>query len=78
MRISKFKRLKTIEKDKEEEMNKLMVGECFLYGKNVVAQKETKKVGQSITYYQVISKSNNSVEYTPIFDYMEEEKGEKI
>ena len=49
----------------------------FLYGKNLINQKQEKEIGHPITYYQVIGKSMIGVEYTPIYDYMEEDKGEE-
>lgn len=75
MDINIFKRMKEI--DEEKEMDKLNVGDDFLYGKNVIAQKANKSVGESITYYRVISKNKNRIEYTTIFDYMGGIKGDK-
>lgn len=72
----KFKRMREI--TEEHEMDKLNVGDDFLYGINVIGQKANKAVGESITYYRVISKNKNgSIEYTPIFDYMEGTQGDK-
>lgn len=71
----KFKRMKEITEEKD--MNKLEIGDDFLYGTNVIAQKANKSVGESITYYRVISKNKNGIEYTPMFDYMEGIKGDK-
>ena len=70
----KFKRMREITEEKE--MDKLNVGDDFLYGTNVISQK-SKSVGESITYYRVIAKNKNGIEYTPIFDYMEQTKGEQ-
>lgn len=78
MRESIFKRLKTFDDENEKKMKELNVGDYFLYGRSIIAQKENKKVGEQITYYEVISKSHSGVEYTPIFDYMEKDKGEEI
>lgn len=75
MDIVHFKRMLEIEEEKD--MDKLNVGDDFLYGKNVIAQKANKGVGESITYYRIVSKTDNGVEYTPIFDYMEGVKGEQ-
>lgn len=74
MRKTIFIRLKEI--DKEIDMNNLEIGDYFLYGKNLIGQKQNKEIGQPITYYEIISKSYGSVEYIPIYDYMEEDKGE--
>jgi hypothetical protein len=76
MRKLDFVRLPEIEKEKD--MDKFEVGERFLYGSNTIAQKTNKEVGQSITYYEVLRKTHNGIEYIPIFDYMEEDKGEEI
>jgi hypothetical protein len=76
MRMSVFKRLLIIEEEKE--MNKLNVGDYFLYGKSIITQRENKKPGQPITYYEIIRKSHNNIEYAPIYDYMEKDKGEEI
>lgn len=76
MRSSVFKRLAAIEDEKD--MKKLDVGEYFLYGQNIINQKENKKPGQPITYYMVIGKNGNNIEYTPIYDYMEKDKGEIV
>ena len=65
------------DKESKENMNDLKMGDYFLYGKSVIAQKETKKIGDSISYYEVISKSRNGIEYVPIFDYMEEDDKEE-
>jgi hypothetical protein len=78
MRISVFKRLLVFDNENEKKMHDLNVGDYFLYGTTTIAQKETKKVGQAITYYEVIDKSHGRIEYTPIFDYMEKDKGEEI
>lgn len=75
--MNSFDFKKMTEITEEEDMQKLKVGDDFLYGKNVIAQKSNKSVGESITYYRVISKTKAGVEYTPIFDYMEESKGDK-
>jgi len=75
MDIVLFKRMLEIEEEKD--MDKLDVGDIFLYGRSVIAQKANKEIGESISYYKVIAKTVNGVEYTPIFDYMEGTKGEK-
>lgn len=64
-----FKKLLIIEEEKD--MNKLKIGDYFLYGENIINQLENKKEGQPITYYQVIEKRKNSVEYIPMYDYLE-------
>lgn len=72
MRQAVFQRLKDIEK--EEDMDDLEVGEYFLYGRNVIAQKQVKQPGQAISYYEVIEKTESgSVIYTPVFDTLEKD-----
>ena len=67
-----FQRLKEMEEEKD--MNDLDIGEFFLYGKNVISQKQMKEVGQPISYYQVIEKNGVSgVSYTPVYDTLEED-----
>lgn len=75
MKETDFKRLIVIEDDNEgkNNINKLDKGDFFLYGLSIINQKGNKKVGNSITYYQVIEKNKNGVEYTPIYDYLEKE-----
>jgi hypothetical protein len=60
-------------RDKDEFHNKLKVGDCFLYGSTMVAQHETKKEGDLVTYYKVLSMNEEykSVEYVTIFDKLE-------
>lgn len=77
MRASIFKRLPIIDRDEEEKMDLLDVGEAFLFGRHMIDQRENKKAGQPISYYRVIGKSKNGVEYTPVYDYMEKDKGEE-
>lgn len=80
MRKTEFMRMKEIEDAIEdaEKMDELEKGDIFLYGKSLIAQKQTKIVGQSISYFQIIKKEGSRVEYTPIFDYMEEDiKGDE-
>lgn len=54
----------------------LNVGDKFLYGLSVRSQKQNKRDGEEVCYYQVISKSNAGIEYMPIFDILEQDKGE--
>lgn len=76
MKRQKFIRLPEFED--EDDMNKLEVGDFFLYGNNVKGQKQNKKDGEEICYYEVIRKSNMGIEYAPVFDVLEKtEKGEE-
>jgi len=54
-------------------MDKLELGDFFLYGRSVIMQKQNKQAGDSISFYQVIEKEGSSVSYAPVFDYMEED-----
>jgi len=67
MKINKWKRLKEI----EENFDALKFNDFFLLGEKVIEQKETKEVGQEITYYKLIKKGK-SVEYVAIYDTLEE------
>jgi hypothetical protein len=50
-----------------------IVGECFLEGKSVIAQKATKKPGDLITYFKIIEiKGDKKIEYIPVIEKMEE------
>lgn len=61
----------------EDDITKLKIGDRFLYGRSVINQKQMEKVdGSTITYFEVLSKSQNGIEYIPIYDYME--KGEEL
>lgn len=72
MRKADWKRIPEI--TEEEDIDKLEIGEYFLYGKNMVAQKQNKTVGQQISYYQVIEKPEpRRVVYAPVFDMLQED-----
>ena len=70
MRKHRWSRIKKIE---EDDMSKLRINELFLAGDAVVAQLESKNVGDNITYYKVIKKQGNNIEYIPVFDILEED-----
>ena len=69
MKQNQFQRLKEV--DTQEDFDGLELGDFFLYGKAVVAQKQNKTPGQEISYYQVVGKQGSSVEYAPVFDTLE-------
>lgn len=76
MNISEFSKLPEFED--MDDMGRLEVGDKFLYGNNVKAQKQNKKMGDEICYYVVISKSDIGVEYTPVFEILDNDiKGEE-
>jgi hypothetical protein len=48
------------------------IGDIFLLG-NLASQKDDKKKGDTISYYKIISvKENGNIEYTTMFDVLEE------
>ncbi|HRR48564.1 MAG TPA: hypothetical protein P5293_01100 [Bacteroidales bacterium] len=50
-----------------------VVGECFLEGKSIVVQRDTKKVGDLITYFKIIEiKGDKRIEYVPVIERLEE------
>jgi len=71
MKKYKWLKLKRIEEDGDE--TKLRLNDLFLSGGAVVAQIENKVIGDQITYYKIIKKENNSIEYETIFDILEED-----
>ena len=74
MRIQEFSRIPEFED--LDDTSGLNVGDKFLYGINVRGQKQNKKDGDEICYYVVISKSKMGIEYGPVFDVLEKDKGE--
>ena len=72
MRVSIFQKLPTYDKENDEDIHKLRKHDYFLYGSRMVEQKEVKELGQQISYYKVIDKKDNRVEYTTVFDTLEE------
>jgi len=67
MKINEWRRLREV-----ENLDKIKVGEFFLMGDKVIEQKETKFIGQEITYYKLLKRKGKSVEYVPIYDTLEE------
>jgi len=39
----------------------------------MINQKQTKKVGQEISYYEIIGKDGRHCEYAPVFDILEKD-----
>jgi hypothetical protein len=76
MRNSEFIRMRCIEES--ENLKDLELGEHFLYGSRVIAQKTTKKIGDSISYFEVIAvnEETGNIEYTPVFDYLKKDREE--
>lgn len=53
--------------------NRLRVGLKFLTGTTVIGQKEEKKAGDLVTYYQVVSSDDRgNVSYKPVYEKLEE------
>lgn len=74
MDIAEFQKMKEIETGREDLMDDMEVGDKFLYGKNVVAQKQNKQAGQPISYYVVVDKKGSTgVVYTAVFDTLDGE-----
>lgn len=76
--MKKLEFVKMLEILEEKNMDELELGDFFLYGINTIGQKANKVVGDSITYFTVIDKKPNGIEYTPVFDYLERDKGEEL
>lgn len=74
MRSSEFNRLRTIEDG--ENIKDMEVGDRFLYGQRLISQKTNKKVGDPISYFEVImvSEDGKRIEYAPIFDTLIKDK----
>lgn len=71
MKKHKWLRLKQIEE--EDDLSKLRLNDFFLTGDAVIGQLEIKVVGDQITYYKIIKKEGKNIEYTSIFDILEED-----
>ena len=73
MKISEWSRLIIVElEDFHGNKKELKIGDKFLYGNKVVGQKETKKIGNDISYYIVTNVKNKSVEYQMGFGILKE------
>ncbi len=72
MRLTEFLKLKELEE--EEDMNDLKEGDIFLYGRNVIGQKQNKNIGDAISYYKVVAIAGKDVSYAPVFDSLEEDR----
>jgi len=63
-------RLRVVEDLADIELKK---DELFLNGHAMIGQKDTKEVGQQITYFKVIKAKEKNIEYTEVFDILEED-----
>lgn len=72
MNTLEFSRIKKIMKE-DESLYDMKIGDKFLYGSKMLEQRNIKKVGDGVTYYEVISinKSTKRIEYVPKFDILE-------
>lgn len=71
MRLSFFQKIPAIEN--ESDILKLRKYDRFLYGTSMIDQRQTKEIGQQITYYEVIKVDGNKVEYKPVYDIIDSE-----
>lgn len=73
MKANKWSKLPIVElEDFAGNKKRLQVGDKFLHGSKVVQQKETKKIGDNVSYYIVTNIKNNSVEYQMGFGILKE------
>ena len=71
MRESIFQRLPEI--TNESMMKKMRKYDRFLYGSAMIGQKDTKEIGQEITYFEIIRNDGLNTEYKPIYDKLEKD-----
>jgi hypothetical protein len=64
-------RLRVVEDLADAELKK---DEFFLNGHAMIGQKDTKEIGQQITYFKVIKAKGKNIEYTEVFDVLEEDE----
>ena len=54
-------------------VKRFKIGSKFLTGNSVIAQKENKKVGDIVTYYEVTGiDTRGNISYKPVYERMEE------
>jgi len=71
---NKFMNIKQLE-EMDINSSNLKIGDIFLCGKNMQEQVNTKKVGDNVSYYEVIDiKDNGNIVYMLKIDNMEEIK----
>lgn len=72
MNIKDFKNIKKL-KEIEINSSNLKVGDFFVHGEKMIEQLESKKIGDNVSFFKVISiKNNGNVIYTPIIEKMGE------
>lgn len=77
MRRTEFTRLKEYEYD-DPNMDSLEIGDKFLFGRNVIDQKQHKEVGDPITFYIVTGKTNGGIVYMPQYEILQEDRKDGI
>jgi hypothetical protein len=71
MKISDFRTLKRLKFD--DDFRKLEVGDKFLMGEQMTLQVEKKKKDEEVSFFTVIRKEGNNVEYVLAFDILMED-----
>jgi hypothetical protein len=71
MRESIFQRLPEV--INESMMKRMRKYDRFLYGNAMINQKESKQIGQEITYFEIIKNDGLNTEYKPIYDILEKD-----
>ena len=69
---STWLKMKVFEPENEHEIHNLKIGEYFMMGNRMNQQKELKEIGQQISFYKVVNKKDNRIEYTTVFDVLKE------
>ena len=72
MKKSNWIKIKKINNISNININKLRINDIFLTGQSVINQVDSKEKGEQIVYYRVVSIIENRVEYTPIYDILED------
>jgi hypothetical protein len=72
MKKTVFKMIKEIKDSEPFYSYNLDVGDAFLYGENMIKQKQNKDTNDTVTYFRVTDKRRGSVMYEPIMEKLEE------
>lgn len=71
MKVAEFRSTRRLKYD--DDFRKLEVGDTFLMGEQMTLQVEKKKKGEEVSFFKVIKKEGNNVEYVLTFDILEED-----
>jgi len=71
MKISEFRSMRRLKYD--DDFRKLEVGDTFLMGEQMTLQVEKKKKEEEVSFFKVIRKEGNNVEYVLTFDILMED-----